>query len=42
MAKENEPNWKHEEAPSGTLSGDDLIAYLNRNKSIFCHLSLYL
>ena len=34
MAKENEPNWDYEEAPSGTLSGDDLIAYLNRNKII--------
>ena len=33
MAKEkNEPNWEYEEVPSGTLSGDDFIAYLGRNK----------
>ena len=33
MAKEkNEPNWDYEEPPSGTLSGDDFIAHLGRNK----------
>ena len=32
MAKENEPNWDHQEAPSGTLNGDELIVYLGRNK----------
>jgi len=30
--KENEPNWQYEEAPSGTISGEELIAYLGRNK----------
>ena len=33
MAKKKyEPNWDYEEAPSGTLDGSDLIAYLGRNK----------
>ena len=30
--KENEPNWQFEDPPSGTLSGEDFIAYLARNK----------
>ena len=30
--KENEPNLQYEEAPSGTISGKELIAYLGRNK----------
>ncbi len=32
MAKENKPTWQYEEAPSGTISGEELIAYLGRNK----------
>jgi len=32
MAKENKLNWQYEEAPAGTLSGEDFIAYLGRNK----------
>ena len=30
--KENEVNWQYEEPPSDTLSGEDFIAYLARNK----------
>ena len=30
--KENEVSWQYEVPPSGTLSGEDFIAYLARNK----------
>ena len=32
MAKENEPNWNHEEPPTGTVNSDKLISYLGRNE----------
>ena len=32
--KENEPNWQYEEPPADTLSAEDFIAYLGRNKII--------
>ena len=32
VQKEHELLWDYEEAPSGTLNGSDLIAYLGRNK----------
>jgi len=32
MAKENEVNWTHDAAPTGTLNSKQLISYLSKNK----------